>query len=80
MTPHQVMFGNSIGSSAGDVEQDFDGDCEGQDIDLDGADNSGYFFGHGRQKPNGVPSKHFKEDDDDFFDHQYREGNESSEK
>ena len=29
MTPHQVMFGNSIGSSAGDVEQDFDGDCEG---------------------------------------------------
>lgn len=62
-----------------DVESDFDGDSEGQDFDIDVTDNAGYFFGHqNRNGPVGVPQKHFKEDDDDFFDNQYREGRNDS--
>lgn len=39
-----------------DVESDFDGDSEGQDFDIDVADNAGYFFGHqSRGGPVGVP-------------------------
>jgi len=65
------MVGPGFDADSEDIEAvgiESDGGFDNQfEIDLD---NAGYFWGHTSKHPN-MPSKQFKEDEEDFFEQQY---------
>jgi len=65
------FFGQEIGNNFIElpIEKDFEGDSENTNLDAD-LENMDKLFGSGGTQQK-MPSKKFKEDDEDFFDSQF---------